>query len=52
MGNPDYVESRALLDKARTVLRLHSKSLDIIKFALLRIDAVFWMGWEKVVGCA
>ncbi|KAF3395865.1 hypothetical protein F1880_006618 [Penicillium rolfsii] len=49
-GNPDYVECRALLDKARTVLRLHSKSLDIIKFALLRIDAVFWVGWEKVIG--
>ncbi|KAL3474080.1 fungal-specific transcription factor domain-containing protein [Aspergillus californicus] len=48
--NSDYIELRGLLDHARSVFRLHSKSLDIIKFALLRIDAVFWMGWEKILG--
>ncbi|KAL4894258.1 hypothetical protein BDV59DRAFT_176134 [Aspergillus ambiguus] len=48
--NANYIESRALLDKIRTVFRLHSKSLDIVKFALLRIDAVFWMGWDRVLG--
>jgi hypothetical protein len=50
--NPDteYHALRKLLDDAREVFRLHARSLDIIKFALLRIDAVFWMGWEKVLG--
>ncbi|KAL3496087.1 fungal-specific transcription factor domain-containing protein [Aspergillus germanicus] len=46
----EYHTLRKLLDRAREIFRLHARSLDIIKFALLRIDAVFWMGWEKVLG--
>ncbi|KAB8227130.1 transcription factor domain-containing protein [Aspergillus alliaceus] len=46
----EYTERRETLDRARTIFRLHAKSLDIIRFALLRIDAVFWIGWEKVLG--
>ncbi|KAB8265723.1 fungal-specific transcription factor domain-containing protein [Aspergillus pseudonomiae] len=46
----EYRQQRETLDRARTVFRLHAKSLDIIRFALLRIDAVFWIGWERVLG--
>ncbi|KAL3458159.1 fungal-specific transcription factor domain-containing protein [Aspergillus heterothallicus] len=49
-GEMEYYAFRELLDHAREVFRLHARGLDIIKFALLRIDAVFWMGWEKVLG--
>ncbi|CEL08615.1 hypothetical protein ASPCAL11763 [Aspergillus calidoustus] len=49
-SDTEYHALRKLLDDAREVFRLHARSLDIIKFALLRIDAVFWMGWEKVLG--
>ena len=48
--DPEYRTFRAMLDRARTEFRLHYKSLDVIKFALLRIDAVFWMGWANVLG--
>ncbi|KAL5338361.1 fungal-specific transcription factor domain-containing protein [Aspergillus crustosus] len=48
----NYIALRELLDQTRAVLRLHAKGLDVVKFALLRIDAVFWMGWEKVLGLA
>ncbi|OGM42824.1 fungal specific transcription factor domain protein [Aspergillus bombycis] len=46
----EYRQQREILDRARAVFRLHAKSLDIIRFALLRIDAVFWIGWERVLG--
>jgi hypothetical protein len=46
----EYHTLRKLLDHAREIFRLHARSLDIIKFALLRIDAVYWMGWAKVLG--
>ncbi|KAE8383725.1 fungal-specific transcription factor domain-containing protein [Aspergillus bertholletiae] len=46
----EYRQNRETLDRARMLFRLHAKSLDIIKFALLRIDAVFWIGWERVLG--
>ncbi|EED16581.1 conserved hypothetical protein [Talaromyces stipitatus ATCC 10500] len=46
----EYTECRQLLDRARTIFRLHAKTLDMIRFALLRIDAVFWVGWERVLG--
>ncbi|KAB8212544.1 hypothetical protein BDV34DRAFT_208264 [Aspergillus parasiticus] len=36
----EYKRQRQTLDRARMVFRLHAKSLDIIRFALLRIDAV------------
>ncbi|KAE8160060.1 fungal-specific transcription factor domain-containing protein [Aspergillus tamarii] len=46
----EYRQLRQTLDRARMLFRLHAKSLDIIRFALLRIDAVFWIGWERVLG--
>ncbi|PLB52165.1 hypothetical protein P170DRAFT_350479 [Aspergillus steynii IBT 23096] len=46
----EYKKRREALDQARSIFRLHAKSLDMIRFALLRIDAVFWIGWEKVLG--
>lgn len=46
----EYKECRQLLDRARTIFRLHAKTLDMIRFALLRVDAIFWLGWERVLG--
>lgn len=46
----EYTECRQVLDRARAIFRLHAKTLDMIRFALLRIDAVFWIGWERVLG--
>ncbi|KAF7590674.1 hypothetical protein BBP40_002566 [Aspergillus hancockii] len=46
----EYTQRRASLDRGRTTFRLHAKSLDMVRFALLRIDAVFWIGWERVLG--
>lgn len=46
----EYLECRRALERARTIFRLHGKTLDMMRFALLRIDAIFWIGWEKVVG--
>ncbi|EEA21784.1 hypothetical protein EYB25_006969 [Talaromyces marneffei] len=46
----EYMECRQVLDRARAIFRLHAKTLDMIRFALLRIDAVFWIGWERVLG--
>lgn len=46
----EYTECRKLLDRARAIFRLHAKTLDMIRFALLRVDAVFWIGWERVLG--
>jgi hypothetical protein len=48
----EYKQRRESLDRGRTIFRLHAKSLDMIRFALLRIDAVFWIGWERVLGFA
>ncbi|BAE55935.1 unnamed protein product [Aspergillus oryzae RIB40] len=45
----EYRRHRQTLDRARMVFRLHAKSLDIIRFALLRIDAVFWIGEDAQV---
>ncbi|EUC39970.1 hypothetical protein COCMIDRAFT_110019 [Bipolaris oryzae ATCC 44560] len=41
-------ECRALLDHARRSVRLQSKSLEILRFALLRIDSIFWKGLNNV----
>jgi hypothetical protein len=46
----EYTECRQVLDRARSMFRLHAKTLDMIRFALLRIDAIFWIGWERVLG--
>ncbi|THY19389.1 hypothetical protein D6D01_07072 [Aureobasidium pullulans] len=42
-------ECRLLLDRARQIVRLQSKSLDILRFPLLRIDSIFWKGLENVL---
>jgi hypothetical protein len=45
----DAEECRLLLDRARRAVRLHSRSLDILRFSLLRIDSIFWKGLENVI---
>ncbi|CAD0084064.1 unnamed protein product, partial [Aureobasidium vineae] len=42
-------ECQVLLDRARRVIRLHSKSLEILRFPLLRIDSIFWKGLDNVL---
>ncbi|EMD93697.1 hypothetical protein COCHEDRAFT_1223361 [Bipolaris maydis C5] len=41
-------ECRSLLDQARRAIRLQSKSLDFLRFSLLRIDSIFWKGLDNV----
>ncbi|EMD62609.1 hypothetical protein COCSADRAFT_173048 [Bipolaris sorokiniana ND90Pr] len=41
-------ECRTLLDQARIAVRLQSKSLDILRFSLLRIHSIFWKGLDSV----
>ncbi|OKL57325.1 hypothetical protein UA08_07469 [Talaromyces atroroseus] len=49
-GRDEYAECRQALERARTIFRLHAKALDMMRLALLRIDAIFWIGWERVLG--
>ncbi|KAE8869289.1 hypothetical protein PTNB73_04342 [Pyrenophora teres f. teres] len=42
-------ECRILLDRTRRAVRLQSKSLEILRFSLLRIDAIFWKGLDNVL---
>lgn len=42
-------ECQVSLDRARKTIRLQSKSLDILRFSLLRIDSIFWKGLDNVL---
>lgn len=42
-------ECQVSLDRARKTVRLQSKSLDILRFSLLRIDSIFWKGLDNVL---
>jgi hypothetical protein len=44
----EAAEYRALLAKVRSTLRMQSKSFEMMRFALLKIDAVFFVGLERV----
>lgn len=39
---------KLILDKARRALRMQSRSFEMIRFALLKMDAIFWVGFDKV----
>ena len=41
-------EYRKLLDKVRATLRTQSRSFEMMRFALLKIDAVFFVGFHRV----
>ena len=45
----EAAECKAALESARQLMRVHSKSFETCRFALLRIDAIFWAGFDKVV---
>jgi hypothetical protein len=47
-SSEEVQECRALLDHARRTVRLQSKSFDVLRFSLLRIDAIFWKGLDNV----
>jgi hypothetical protein len=42
-------ECQVSLDRARKAIRLHAKSLDVLRFSLLRIDSIFWKGLDNVL---
>ena len=41
-------EYKLLLDKVRSTLRMQSKSFDTMRFALLKIEAVLFRGFDAV----
>ena len=47
--NSELMECKKTLEHARQVLRVQSRSFEICRFALLRIDAVFWASFDKVL---
>ena len=44
----EAAEYKLILDKARKALRMQSRSFDMMRFALLKTDAIFWVGFDKV----
>ncbi|KAK5110937.1 hypothetical protein LTR62_005475 [Meristemomyces frigidus] len=40
--------SKAALDRLRRVLRLQAKSLSILRFTLLRLDSMYWKGFDRL----
>lgn len=42
-------ECQVSLDRARKTIRLQAKSLEILRFSLLRIDSIFWKGLDNVL---
>ena len=44
----EAAEYKALLDKVRSTLRMQSKSFEMMRFALLKMDAVFFVGFDRV----
>lgn len=42
-------EYKRILDKLRNTLRMQSKSFEMMRFALLKIDAIFFVGFDKVM---
>ncbi|KAL3425243.1 fungal specific transcription factor domain-containing protein [Phlyctema vagabunda] len=42
-------EGLATLDQARQLYRVQARSFSLVRFALLRIDAVFWVGLDTVI---
>ena len=41
-------EEKKSLDQVRRVLRMQSKSFGVLRFALLRLDSVYWKGFGEV----
>ena len=41
-------EYKTLIDKVRSILRMQSKSFEMMRFALLKMDAVFFVGFDRV----
>lgn len=44
----EAAEYKTILDRARRALRTQSRSFEMMRFALLKVDAVFWVGFDKV----
>lgn len=43
----EATECKLILDKARRALRMQSRSFEMMRFALLKMDAIFWVGFDK-----
>ena len=46
---PDAKECLALLNSWRSLLKLKSRSCDLLNLALLRLDSVFVAGMERLI---
>lgn len=44
----EAAEYKTLLDQIRNTLRMQSKSFEMMRFALLKMDAVFFVGFDRV----
>ena len=45
----EAMECQVSLERARKTIRLQSKSLEALRFSLLRIDSIFWKGLDNVL---
>jgi hypothetical protein len=45
-NNEEAAEHKILLDKIRSTLRMQSRSVEMKSFALLKIDAMFFVGFD------
>jgi len=45
----ESTEALSLLNQARQIYRVQSRSFAVIKFALLRTDALFWIGLDELI---
>ena len=45
----EALECHVSLERARKTTRLQSKSLDVLRFSLLRIDSIFWKGLNNAL---
>ncbi len=46
----DFSQYERDLSRARAILRVQAKSFEMMRMALLRIDAIFYVGFENLFG--
>ncbi|KAL2060866.1 hypothetical protein VTL71DRAFT_8918 [Oculimacula yallundae] len=45
----EFTGAMSSLNQARAIFRVQARSCPMIQFALLRIDAIFWVGFDAVI---
>jgi hypothetical protein len=48
-SSPDDSAAFSALNHARQIYRVQARSFSMVRFALLRIDALFWVGFEELI---